>query len=106
MTDELGLAHFLFALVGMLLGSLGTILAMTRFFVTQGYYDAHTRHCQHLSAVHEATEREWKAAMTAQLANMNRKNDVQFRMLRSLISHSDNLTPEQRERILNEGRED
>ena len=105
MTDELGLAHFLFALVGMLLGSLGTIVAMTRFFVTQGYYDAHTRHCQHLSVVQAETEREWKAAMTAQLANMNRKNDIQFRMLRSLIAHSDHLTPEQRERILNEGRE-
>ena len=105
MTDELGLAHFLFALVGMLLGSLGTIAAMSSYFVTRSYYDAQTKHCQHLAVVQSETEREWKASMTAQLANMNRKNDIQFRMLRSLIAHSDHLTPEQRERILNEGRE-
>ena len=105
MTDELGLAHFLFGLVGMLLGSLGTIAAMSNYFVTRSYYDAHTKHCQHLAVVQSETEREWKAAMTTQLANMNRKNDVQFRMLRSLIAHSDHLTPEQRERIRNEGRD-
>ena len=105
MAEGFDVTHFLFALVGMLFGSLSTIAAMSKYFVTRSHCLATTEHCRSINRIACAHEKEWEAAIMAQLASLNRKNDIQFRMIRALIAHTEGLTPEQRERILNEGRE-
>jgi hypothetical protein len=105
MAASLDLAHLLFGLVGMLLGSLGTIAAMSRYFVTMAHCRVTTENCQRMQGISCAHNKEWETAITMQLSSLSKKNDIQFRMLRAVISHMENLTPEQRERILNEGRD-
>ena len=105
MAEGFDVTHFLFALVGMLFGSLSTIAAMSKYFVTRSHCLATTEHCRSINRLACAHEKEWEQAITLQLASLNRKNDIQFRMLRSVISHMETLTPDQREKILNEGRE-
>ena len=105
MAANLDLAHLLFGLVGMLLGSLCTIAAMSRYFVTAAHCRSTTEHCQRMNTLACAHTKEWEAAITMQLAALGRKNDIQFRMLRAMIAHMDTLTPSEREKILNEGRD-
>ena len=105
MAEGFDVTHFLFALVGMLFGSLSTIAAMSRYFVTRAHCLATTDHCQRMQVLSCAHNKEWESAITAQLASLGRKNDIQFRMLRAVIAHMENLTPSEREKILNEGRD-
>jgi hypothetical protein len=91
---------FLFGFVGMLLGVLGAILAMGRMFVTKNMCQQYHDHAALLKKQEDVAGQEWRKNMVDQLACLNHKSDVQFKMLRSIVTYMD-IDPTLREKILN-----
>lgn len=97
-------ATLLYGLVGMLLGVLGAIIAIGRMFVSRSSCDQYHQHMNELRSRELIQDTEWRNSLHLQLAGINRKIDIQFRMLRSILTFMD-IPPETKEKILNEGRD-
>ncbi|WP_028575034.1 hypothetical protein [Desulfonatronovibrio hydrogenovorans] len=80
-----GLEAILIGLVSMILGVVSTIFVMLRCFVRKDLYK------QTVNELHD------------QLRKLDKTSNIQFKMLRSLVSYMPDLTPEIRSKILNEG---
>ena len=87
-----GLETMLIALCSMVAGIIGTIIVMLKCFVTK-------------SACRDKREKDMVNVdgFRMQLNKLDLTTQIQFRMLRSLVSYMPDLTPETREKILNEG---
>ena len=87
-----GLETMLIALCSMVAGIIGTIIVMLKCFVTKSScYDKRQKDMVNVDG------------FRMQLNKLDLTTQIQFRMLRSLVSYMPDLTPEIREKILNEG---
>ncbi len=85
---DINLAHFLFGLVGMLIGALGMLLFMLKFFVSRNYCEQVVANCKAVRIQRESFDKHSLNELKAEITDIKE-------MLGRLFSVLE-LTPDQR----------
>lgn len=94
-----GLEVILIAGVSALISAIGTILIMLNWFQTRDRCTQNQEKC----GLRHIADGDKLEHMAKAIEGIRTKNNIQFRMIRALVSHMPELSPEVREKILNEG---
>jgi hypothetical protein len=91
----------LFGLCGLLLGTVGTILTLSKLYVSKEDCNKTIENCDRMKKYLAAMEKEKFDVIQRTLDCIKIQNELQFQMIRAIIANMDNLTSADKERILN-----
>ena len=108
----IGVATVATAVASAIIGAVTVMWKMSYQFVTNDQCNGHIAHCSALRDSKRETSDQYIASVAKELSQLRKSMDdkhreakqsseIQYHMLRSLVAHNNDLTPEQRESILN-----
>ena len=96
-----GLSTLIIALCAVLLTGLGTASAISKKMMSKEDCKEEQDHCGRVRHERFIASAERINAIKKSIDCLKTSNDVQYEMLKSIVTHMNNLTPDDKERILN-----
>ena len=94
-------AEIFSGVIGMLVGVIITMLALSVFYVSKENCNKNVSNCATMQAMQKANDLKQEAELKSRLDRMDNASLIQYHMLRAIVSHMDNLSAEAKTSILN-----